>query len=151
MLRFEGTYLCWAGKNALPWNRRYNLSPTGGPDFETPRPFFRSGLSKSWTHCPMQEAPQTRRGRSIWLAASPLVASITAASIIYLTHPVDPDDEGLLVGLAAFLWPFLAFPAAWITCVILGVLDYRADCAGRHWWGYCSRRWLDPRFSQGMS
>jgi hypothetical protein len=73
----------------------------------------------------MQESPQTRRSRSIWIAASTLVASITAAIIIYLTHPVDADDEGLLVGLAAFLWPLLAFPVAWITCVILGVLDYR--------------------------
>ncbi len=54
-----------------------------------------------------------------------LGASLAAATVIYLTHPVDPDDEGLLVGVAAFLWPFLAFPVAWITCVTFGVLDYR--------------------------
>jgi hypothetical protein len=42
-----------------------------------------------------------------------LGVSVAAATVIYFTHPVDPDSEGLLVGVAAALWPFLAFPVAW--------------------------------------
>jgi HEAT repeat protein len=73
----------------------------------------------------MQQVPKTRRSRSIWLGVSVLSASVASATVIYFTHPDDPHDEGLLVGMAAFLWPFLAFPVAWFTCVTFGVLDYR--------------------------
>jgi hypothetical protein len=54
-----------------------------------------------------------------------LGVSVAAATVIYFTHPADPDSEGLLVGVAAALWPFLAFPVAWITCVTFAVIDYR--------------------------
>lgn len=54
-----------------------------------------------------------------------LGVSVVAAPVLYFTHPVDPASEGLLVGGAVALWPFLAFPVAWITCVTFGVIDYR--------------------------
>lgn len=54
-----------------------------------------------------------------------LAASACAATIIYFTHPVDPHNEGLLVASAAFLWPFIVFPLAWLGCLILAIRDCR--------------------------
>lgn len=54
-----------------------------------------------------------------------LVLSAAAAVVIYCTHPVDPHDEGLLVGTAAFLWPFFLHPLAWLACLGFVVVDFR--------------------------
>jgi HEAT repeat protein len=66
-----------------------------------------------------------RRARSLPLGVSMLAVSVVAAVVIYFTHPGDPHDEGLLVGTAAFLWPFLLWPIAWLVCCGLVVVDYR--------------------------
>lgn len=57
--------------------------------------------------------------------------SVAAAVVIYFTHPVDPHDEGSLVGTAAFLWPFFLLPLAWLVCAGLVVADFRRDLRGR--------------------
>jgi hypothetical protein len=54
-----------------------------------------------------------------------LAVSVVAAVVIYFTHPVDPHDEGFVVGTAAFLWPFLLWPVAWLVCCGFVVVDYR--------------------------
>jgi len=60
-----------------------------------------------------------------------LAVSAIAAFVIYLTHPVDPHNEGFLVATAAFLWPFLIWPLAWLVCCGLTVADHRAGHRNR--------------------
>jgi HEAT repeat protein len=60
-----------------------------------------------------------------------LAASACAATLIYLRHPTDPHDEGLLVGTAAFLWPFIILPLAWAGCIVLTILDCRRGIVRR--------------------
>ena len=67
----------------------------------------------------------TQRSLALWIGVSMLAVSICAATVIYLTHPADPDDAGLLVVTAVFLWPFILFPLAWIACTAFVVRDYR--------------------------
>jgi len=68
---------------------------------------------------------RNRRSQAFWVGVSMLTASACAATVIYFTHPVDPHDEGLLVGTAAFLWPYIICPLTWLGCLILTVLDCR--------------------------
>ena len=70
------------------------------------------------------------RGKAIWLSASILLLACSSATVIYLTHPSDPH-EGLLVGLAALLWPFIGFPVAWLVCMVVVAREWRSQGAIR--------------------
>jgi HEAT repeat protein len=65
------------------------------------------------------------KGKTAWLSACTFLLACSSAMAIYLTHPRDPHDEGLLVASAALLWPFIGFPVAWLTCAIVAVREWR--------------------------
>jgi hypothetical protein len=67
----------------------------------------------------------TPKSLALWAGVSMLIASLCAATVIYLTHPADLHEATLLVRVAAFLWPFIVFPLAWVGCTILTVSAWR--------------------------
>jgi len=73
----------------------------------------------------MEPGVNNRRSWALWAGMAMLAVSACAATVIYFTHPVDPHDKGLLVGAAAFVWPFIVFPLVWAGCIVLTVLDCR--------------------------
>jgi hypothetical protein len=78
-----------------------------------------------------QKRHLVRRSPALALGLAMIVASISSAVVIYLTHPSDPHDEGFVVGLAAALWPFLLWPLAWLACAVLVLVDWRTPARQR--------------------
>lgn len=69
--------------------------------------------------------------RALVLGLASLGGSGVSALVIYVTHPVDPHDEGFLVGMAAVLWPFVIHPLAWLVCAVLCAGEVRRGLGRR--------------------
>jgi hypothetical protein len=73
----------------------------------------------------IETVKRNRGSRAFWVGLSMMAVSTCAAAVIYFTHPEDPDSEGVLVGIAAALWPFVCVPLLWLFCVALAIFDFR--------------------------